>query len=149
VKLHHNLFCRDIDAQLDFYCRMLDAQEAVHLRSPIYRAIGFPGFQLGFHAHAAYDLLRLGDRAPRDPGPPPVTGYPTLMLATPAAVTERAERVPQLGGRVVKAPYATYYGQWQAVLDDPEGHVFRLSCDALPDGVTAPALHLDATPAQP
>jgi ubiquinone/menaquinone biosynthesis C-methylase UbiE len=30
-------------------------------------------------------------------------------------------------GRIVKAPYTTYYGQWQAVLCDPEQQVFRLS----------------------
>ena len=47
-----------------------------------------------------------------------------------AAVCEAAAA----GGRVLKAPYATYYGQWQAVLCDPEGHVFRLSTLSLPGG---------------
>jgi hypothetical protein len=49
-------------------------------------------------------------------------------------------RALALGARLIKAPYATYYHEWQAVLADPEDHVFRLSTTSLPDGVTAPSL---------
>ena len=51
-----------------------------------------------------------------------------------------------LGGRTATpgcaAPittYPTYYGHWQAVLEDPEGIVFRMGAAALPAGVEAAA----------
>lgn len=143
MKLYHNLFCKDIEAQLHFYGQLLGVDEALHLRSPIYRGFETPSFQFGFHAPAAYRLLQLESRTPDPAGDKPVTSYPTFMLDTPDSVTYSAERVAALGGRVIKAPYATYYGQWQAVLADPEGHVFRLSCDALPDGISSPILLLE------
>lgn len=146
MKLFHNLFCQDIEAQLGFYMRLLALPEAVHARSPIYRAIETPGFQFGFHAPAAYGLLQLGDRIPRHGHEATVSGYPTFMLDTPDAVSAGALRTVELGGRVIKKPYATYYAEWQVVLTDPEGHVFRLSCSALPAGAQAPVLNLDDTP---
>lgn len=148
IKLYHNLFCRDIEAQLHFYMALLDLPEAAHARSPIYRAIETPGFQFGFHAPAAYDLLLLGDRVPPAGHEGAVSCYPTFMLETPDAVSSRAQRVAELGGKLIKPPYATYYAEWQTVLADPEGHVFRLSCGTLPEGVQASALKLEPA-AQP
>lgn len=139
MKLYHNLFCRDIEAQLRFYQALLGLPEAVHSRSPIYRAIETPGFQFGFHAPAAYDLLALAERMPSAPQSP-TTGYPTFMLDNPAQVDTATAQAQALGASVIKPPYPTYYGQWQAVLADPEGHVFRLSTDTLPEGVCAPTL---------
>lgn len=140
MRLFHNLFCRDIEGQLRFYSELLGVQEAVHARSPIYRAIEAPGLQFGFHAPAAYGLLGLKDRRPCADGPSMVPGYPTFMLDAHEAVSAGAARCVALGGRVIKAPYATYYAEWQSVLADPEGHVFRLSCSQLPDGVERPSL---------
>ncbi len=142
MKLFVNLFCRDIEAQLAFYSALLGLPEAVHSRSSIYRAIGSPGFQFGFHAPAADGLLDLDDRAPAPGAPPAVTAYATFMLDSPAEVDAAVQRVAGLGGRVLKAPYATYYREWQAVLADPEGHVFRLSTAGLPAGVQPPTLPL-------
>jgi catechol 2,3-dioxygenase-like lactoylglutathione lyase family enzyme len=139
MKLFVNLFCRDIAAQLAFYQALLGLPEAEHSRSPIYRAIETPTFQFGFHAPPAYGLLSLGDRAPEPHHPAPVTGYATFMLDTPGDVDTAARRVTALGGRVVKAPYATYYREWQAVLADPENHVFRVSTQGLPEGAVAAA----------
>lgn len=140
MKLFVNLFCRNIEAQLAFYQALLGLPEAVHSRSPICRAIETEHFQFGFHAPPAYGLLSLGDRTPEPKSAAPVTGYATFMLDTPADVDQAARHVVTLGGRVVKAPYASYYQQWQAVLADPEDHVFRVSTLGLPPGVTAPAL---------
>ncbi len=140
MKLFANLFCKDIIAQLDFYTALLGLPEAIQSRSPIYRAIEAPGFQFGFHAGAAYALLDLADRAPTGSDACKVTTYVTFMLDSPADVQARTERVAALGGLVIKAPYATYYGEWQAVLADPEGHVFRLSTIGLPAGVQTPEL---------
>ena len=54
-------------------------------------------------------------------------------LGVPAEVDDVAARTAQLGGHVVKPPCPTYYGQWQAVLSDPERHVFRVSTTTLPE----------------
>lgn len=137
MKLVVNLFCRDTAAQLAFYQALLGLPEAEHSRSPIYRALDAGAFQLGFHAPAAYGLLALGDRVAPLPGAP-VTAYPTFMLDSPLAVEAAVPRALALGARLVKAPYATYYHEWQTVLADPEDHVFRLSTAGLPDGVSAP-----------
>jgi catechol 2,3-dioxygenase-like lactoylglutathione lyase family enzyme len=138
MKLFVNLFCRDIEAQLAFYRVLLNLPEDTRSRSPIYRAVESETFQFGFHASAAYGLLGLGNRVPEPGITAPVTGYATFMLDDPAAVEGATEQAVQLGGQVIKRPYATYYRQWQAVLADPEGHVFRLSTLGLPPGVAAP-----------
>jgi len=141
MKLWFNLLCRDIERQFEFYRRLLDLPEAVASRSPIYRAIETRDFQFGFNATAAYGLLGIGDRAPAGgTGPAPVIAYATLMLPDPAAVDAACAAAPALGGRVVKGPFATYYGQWQAVLRDPEDNVFRVATASLPAGVSAPPL---------
>ncbi len=140
MKLFVNLFCQDIEAQLGFYRALLALPEDTRSRSPIYRAVEDEHFQLGFHAPAAYGVLQLADRAPPAGDVPLVTAYATFMLDGPAAVDAAAAHAVALGGRVIKRPYATYYGQWQAVLADPENHVFRLSTVGLPDGMTVPEI---------
>ena len=134
MRLWFNLLCQDIDAQLQFYQALLRLPEAPGTRSPLYRAVETEHFQLGFNAPGAYALLGLADRQPASarPGPREVTGYATFMLDTPAAVEAASLQAPQLGGQVLKPPYATYYGQWQAVLADPEDNVFRVSALGLP-----------------
>ena len=134
MTLWFNLLCRDVEAQMAFYARLLAWPEAVHSRSPIYRALEHEGVQFGFNAAPAYALLGLADRTPDATATPPVTAYATFMLDTPDAVDAAVREAAAAGGRVLKAPYATYYGQWQAVLCDPEGHVFRLSTLSLPGG---------------
>ncbi len=138
MTLWFNLLCRDVEAQMAFYARLLDWPEAVHSRSPIYRALENDGVQFGFNAAPAYALLGLADRTPDAATRPPVTAYATFMLDTPDAVDAAVCEAAAAGGQVLKAPYATYYGQWQAVLSDPEQHVFRVSAASLPPGV-APA----------
>lgn len=130
MKLWFNLLCADIEAQMQFYRALLGWPEAEAIRSPIYRALRHEGVEFGFNAQPAYALLNLADRMPDEAAatqPPPVTGFATFMLDTPADVDAATARVSALGGRIVKAPYTTYYGQWQAVLCDPEQQVFRLS----------------------
>ncbi len=139
MKLWFNLLCNDVQAQMDFYQALLGWPEGVPSRSPIYRALEHDGVQFGFNARPAYGLLQLSDREPALGSVAPVTAYATFMLPDPASVDEAVALAVSLGGRVVKAPYATYYGQWQAVLADPEGHVFRLSCEGMPSGIVAPA----------
>jgi len=143
MKLFHNFFCRDIAAMSRFYQAVLELPEDAVSHSPIYRSVVTPQFQFGFHAPAAYDLLHLSERKPQDSQAlePEITGYPTFMLDHPAAVDAAVQRALAHGGRCIKGPYATYYSEWQAVMADPEGHVFRFSTVGLPAGVSAPVLN--------
>jgi catechol 2,3-dioxygenase-like lactoylglutathione lyase family enzyme len=130
MKVLVNLLCEDIDAQLDFYARLLGFSEMAQQRSPIYRALDTGTTELGFNAPPARALLGLPDApVPASPG-----AFATFMAETPGDVTAAAERAKALGGQVLKPPYPTYYHQWQTVLADPEGHVFRVSCMELPAG---------------
>lgn len=140
MKLYVNFFCRDIAAQCAFYAAVLGLPEHPPVRSPIYRALQGPAFELGFNAWPAYELLGLSERRPARDARPPVQCYPTLMLASPEAVDQAAHDAAAQGGRVLQGPFATYYGQWQAVLSDPEGQVFRVAHQGLPAGVQAPSL---------
>ena len=86
IRFGFNLLCRDIQAQMDFYARLLGLQEVVAVRSPIYRALQGEGFQLGFNGVAAYELLGIADRRPVPDEVAPVSGYPSLMLAQSAQI---------------------------------------------------------------
>lgn len=137
MQLQFNFFCRDIERQLAFYRNVLSLPETPHAGSSIYRSLRGPDFEFGFHAGKAFELLGLHDRQP-DPGANSVHGYPTFMLRNSDEVDALTLRAIAHGGRAVKRPYATHYGQWQAILADPEGHVFRLACEHLPEGVPVP-----------
>ena len=119
-----NLFCRDPVALMSFYRDLLGLPENEAARSPIYRALRLGEAELGFNKTDAYALLGLADRVPTDAG---LRAYATFVVAREAEVEALAARVPALGGRIVKAPYRTYYGAWQVVAEDPEGNVFRLN----------------------
>jgi predicted enzyme related to lactoylglutathione lyase len=140
MKLIFSLFCRDIEAQQAFYQAMFGWPERLHARSPIYRGLETPNSALGLHGPPARGLLGL------PPGEPAqdalVRSYPTIQLPAWTEVEALAAKAVSLGGAVIKPPFATYYGQWQAVLADPEGHMFRLACETLPPGVEAPQLVL-------
>lgn len=119
-----NLFCRDPAALMGFYRDLLGLPERVEARSDIYRALRLGPAELGFNQSEAYALLGLGDRVPGDDG---VRAYATFVVEEAAEVDRLALRVGDLGGRVIKGPYRTYYGAWQVVAEDPEGNVFRLN----------------------
>ncbi len=144
MKLWFNLMCADIEAQFAFYQDVLGLPEAVASRSPIYRALETDGFQFGFNdGRAAYGLLGLAGREPAGGAPRATTAYASLMLDDPAAVDAAVARAGARGARIIKPPFATYYGQWQAVLADPEDNVFRIAAAGLPAGVAAPTLNVD------
>lgn len=140
MKLYYSLFCTSIHDQLAFYIELLGMPEGVAHRSPIYRCIQAPNFEFGFHAAPAYALLGVADRAPAPLQTSPVTSYATFMLGNCPEVDALSLKAAALGGCIIKPPYPTYYGQWQAVLADPENNMFRLSFQGLPKGVTAPKL---------
>jgi predicted enzyme related to lactoylglutathione lyase len=120
-----NLFAQDIDKLSAFYATLFGFPELVGHRSPIYRCLDAGGVEFGFNADQAYELLGLADRKPA--GRPPVRAYFTIELGSREAVDAAIGRVESQGGRVIKGPYTSYYNAWQAVLEDPEGNVFRVN----------------------
>ena len=140
MKLYYSLFCQDMNAQLSYYLLLLGMPEAVTHRSPIYRCIQATTFEFGFHAAPAYALLGVADRKPEPHQTSSVKAYATFMLGSCAEVDSLSTKAAALGGRIIKAPYPTYYSQWQAVLVDPENNMFRLNFAGLPEGVQAPKL---------
>jgi predicted enzyme related to lactoylglutathione lyase len=128
MKLLVNILCADIDRQMAFYQALFGFAEIESSRSPIYRALDTGASELGFNAPAARELLAL----PPAPGSASPGVFATFLVAEPDAVDRAAAEVARLGGASLKAPFLTYYGQWQAVLADPEGHAFRVSCLTVP-----------------
>lgn len=121
-----NIFARDIDALSQFYSKLLGFPLIPEHASPIYRCLNAgAGFEFGFNADQAYDLLGLGDRRPVNVGS--VSVYFTFEVASASSVDGIAEQAIALGGRIVKAPYDTYYNARQTVLEDPEGNIFRIN----------------------
>lgn len=128
MKVFFNLFCKDIDSQMTFYKELLNLPELEQKRSPIYRALDAGSSELGFNAQDAYALLGLTDRQPSSATlSPPLVGYATFMLESAQDVDMATQKAVTLMGSVLKAPYKTYYNEWQAVLCDPEENVFRIS----------------------
>jgi catechol 2,3-dioxygenase-like lactoylglutathione lyase family enzyme len=120
-----NILAADIEALSGFYARLLGFREIESHRSPIYRCLDARGMELGFNADQAYDLLHIGDRRPQGRGG--VQVYLTFEVESPDEVAVLAQACAAAGGRIVKEPYDTYYNARQAVLEDPEGNVFRLN----------------------
>lgn len=119
-----NLFCEDPERLMGFYAALLGLAEHEAARSPIYRALRLGEAELGFNRREAYALLGL---AGRERAGAAVTAYATFVLDAEPEVEACAGRVVELGGRIIQGPYRTYYGAWQVVAEDPEGHVFRLN----------------------
>ena len=135
MKMLVNLLSQDVQAQMDFYAGLFGFREIAASRSPIYRVLDTGTSELGFNAPEARALLGLpAAPSPTADGLHPTGAFATFMLEAPAEVDAAAERAAALGGRVLQAPFVTYYQQWQAVLADPEGHVFRVACLVLPAG---------------
>jgi predicted enzyme related to lactoylglutathione lyase len=120
-----NLFAQDIEKLSAFYAKLFGFPELVGHRSPIYRCLDAGAVELGFNADKAYDLLGLGDRRPDDR--PPIRVYFTIELPSREAVDAAVQQAERGGGRLVKGPYTSYYNAWQAVLEDPEGNIFRVN----------------------
>jgi predicted enzyme related to lactoylglutathione lyase len=118
-----NVFARDVEALSRFYIDLFGFTEIVEIRSPIFRGVATGKSALGFNAQDAYGLLNLAEFASP-------TGIKFLLNIDVDSVAEVDRLVPvavAMGARLVKPPYHTYYGWYQAVLLDPEGNVFRIN----------------------
>lgn len=129
VKLWFNLLCKDIEAQKEFYRKLLGLVEISESRTAIYRALDGPHFQLGFNAHAAYTLLNLEPPA-ASVGALRISSFPTFVLDEPLKVDATYLTAVELGATALKEPFDSHYGQRQMVLADPEGNVLRLAAAA-------------------
>jgi predicted enzyme related to lactoylglutathione lyase len=122
-----NVFARDIEALSTFYGALFGFREIEAHRSPIYRCLDANGIELGFNASKAFELLALEERRPREGEPAPTSVYFTIEIGSRDALENTVNRAALLGAKVVKPTYETYYNAVQAVLEDPEGNVFRVN----------------------
>ncbi|HEX4325394.1 MAG TPA: VOC family protein [Burkholderiales bacterium] len=127
VKLEVSYFARDIDALAAFYTKLFDVKTIDAVASPIYRAVDFYGTRLGIHDFKAYDLLEISGRQMKGAIPKPVGTYITCNVDSKEELDTRLARALQLGARVLKAPYISYYNAYQVVLADPEDNMFRIN----------------------
>lgn len=117
-----NIFARDLDALAGFYAGLLDLEEIVASRTPLYRGYRCGGSSLGFSAMDAYEMLAL-DR-PTGQGE---RNLITFDVDSQAQVRRLVDVAQASGASLIKAPFETYYGWYQSVLRDPEGNAFRLN----------------------
>ena len=127
VKLEVSYFARDIDALAAFYTRLFDLHTIDAVASAVYRAVDFHGARLGIHDFKAYDLLEIAGRQMKGLIPKPVGTYITCNVDSKEELDARLARALQLGARVLKAPYISYYNAYQVVLADPEDNMFRIN----------------------
>ena len=118
-----NIFSRDIVKLSSFYRDVFGFEEIAEIRSSIFVGLRAGPCCLGFSAQDAYDLLKLTDYA--NP-----TGAKFLLnfdVESTAAVDRVTPLAVNLGARLIKEPYVTYYNWYQSVLLDPEDNVFRIN----------------------
>ena len=118
-----NVFAHDIEALSGFYAALFGFEEIDAIRSPIFRGLDTGKSCIGFNALQAYELLGLEAFSGSE-------GCRFLLNIDVASSAEVDRLVPvavQAGATLVKAPYQTYYGWYQAVLLDPERNVFRIN----------------------
>ncbi|MEE7493350.1 VOC family protein [Methylobacterium oryzae] len=117
-----NIFARQLEPLAAFYSGLLGLEEIVDSRSSIFRGFRCGDASLGISASDAYELLGL--RQPTGEGERNIV---TFDVESPTEVERLVEAAKGLGAEVVKEPFETYYGWYQAVLRDPEGNPFRLN----------------------
>lgn len=138
-----NIFCQDVDRMMRFYQAVIGWNDIPEYSSPIYRVLEQEGIQIGFNGLPAYPLLGLQQRQRHGAQKDVVTSMLSFVVESLRTVDEVAGSLEHLGGRVVQGPFATYYGHWQLVFEDPEGNIARVTCPRLPKGVVAPVVNFD------
>jgi hypothetical protein len=124
IEISH--FARDIVKLSAFYAKLFEVSYIDSVASPIYRALDILGTRLAFHDFKAYALLELSERVAVAPVKP-VGTYVTFNVAGKPELEALMHHAVQLGARVLKPPYVSYYNAYQVVLADPEDNVFRLN----------------------
>jgi predicted enzyme related to lactoylglutathione lyase len=118
-----SILAQDIDAVARFYQDVFGFEEIGAYRTPVFRALAARPVLLGIHGPEAYELVGLVGCHDRRG----VTSMVNFEVDSRDEVGALAAQVVTQGGRLIKAPFVTYYGAFQAVLADPEGNVFRVN----------------------
>ena len=119
-----SLMVAEPDRSVGFYAELFGLPEVEELASPYFRGLRIGPTVLGFSGPKAYELLELPAPAAGSEG---IDTFLTFEAPDRDAVTALTARAAELGGAVVKEPYDTYYGAWQSVVRDPDGHAFRIN----------------------
>ncbi|PWJ54182.1 Catechol 2,3-dioxygenase [Quadrisphaera granulorum] len=107
-----------------FYEDVFGLAEVTELTSAWFRGLHLGGIVLGFSHPHAYELLGLAEPPP---GTDAVRTFLTFEAASEAEVDALTRRATDRGAVLAAGPGRTYYGAWQSVLLDPDGHAFRIN----------------------
>ncbi|KPL69241.1 hypothetical protein SZ64_14700 [Erythrobacter sp. SG61-1L] len=115
-------FTRDVNRMADFYVA-IGLEEIESSRSEFYREVSAGGAKIGFAGQAAYTNLNIPD----DANPTGLRNILTLDVGTPDNVGPTVDKAVAAGGELVKPGFETTFGQFLAVVKDPEGNAVRLA----------------------
>lgn len=118
-----SVYAEDIEALSSFYIEVFGYKEFVEMRFPAARIIWTGRMAVCFHSHAAYEMLDL--QAHED-----TLGIKFMLnldCDTQGEVERLVQRAVDRGAELVKGPYETFYGWYQAVVLDPEGNCIRIN----------------------
>ncbi len=113
---------RDVAALTQFYVHGLGLAEIESSRDERYREVDAGGCMIGFATEAVRPFLNL----PEEPAAG-TRGLLTFDVGRAIDVAPAIERAVAAGAGLVREAMETPFGQYQAVLRDPEGNIFRLS----------------------
>lgn len=115
-------FTRDVNRMAEFYVA-IGLEEIVASRSDLYREVSAGAVRIGFAGQAAYASLNLAD----DADPTGLRGAITLDVGMPEDVGSAVQQALDAGGTLAKPGFETSFGQFLAVVKDPEGNAVRLA----------------------
>ncbi len=116
-------FTRDVEALPSFYAAVFGLCEVEASRSDRYRELMAGELKLGFPSIDAYPMVGLEDQS----DPEGVRAMVTFAVDTLDAVDRLTARAVEHGGRRVKGPFSTGFGQYLSIIVDPEGNALRIS----------------------
>ncbi|MGW0038075.1 VOC family protein [Gordonia sp. NPDC003376] len=118
-----NIFARNLEDLPRFYSELFGLNEIEYMRNSVFCGYSTGASALGFLAPEVYDVLEL--EAYRDQ-----SGAGFLLNFETHSV-EEVDRLVGVavtaGATLIKGPYETGYGWYQAVLTDPEDNIFRIN----------------------
>ena len=106
----------------EYYQTLFNLEEITESRSEYFRGYESGACCIGFSSTDAYELLSLTKADVQTD-----TVLMSFAAASKEDVDDRCDYAVELGGTMVKPPFETYYGWYQAVLRDPEGNPFRIN----------------------
>lgn len=120
------MFTTDLEALPDFYVEVFGLEEVATSRSDRYRELKAGDLMLGFPWIDAYANLNMTDQV----HPTGVRSMITFAAEGISAVDSLVGKATERGARLVKPPFTTDFGQYLAVLLDPEGNAIRIAAPA-------------------